>query len=228
MLMVLVLCTTMMAQTSYVPRGWVKSTDENGTFYRQNSDGMTVYKHSKSSDHFDVYYGTGYGKTPPDKLSSSDPLYVNVTDLLYKAESFFSLYIDKLKFADLSIKSKLNQYKMIICLLHDTGWTATGSGYDDQIGALWVTPSTCHPVGQTIAHEIGHSFQYQVHCDLGGYTGFRQAVGNGSTFWEQTAQWQSVQAYPDQMISQSIGLWKHNHNYAFTHEWQRYQSYWLH
>ena len=228
MLMVLVLCTTMMAQTSYVPRGWVKSTDENGTFYRQNSDGMTVYKHSKSSDHFDVYYGTGYGKTPPDKLSSSDPLYVNVTDLLYKAESFFSLYIDKLKFADLSIKSKLNQYKMIICLLHDTGWTATGSGYDDQIGALWVTPSTCHPVGQTIAHEIGHSFQYQVHCDLGGYTGFRQAVGNGSTFWEQTAQWQSVQAYPSEMISQSIGLWKHNHNYAFTHEWQRYQSYWLH
>jgi len=48
------------------------------------------------------------------------------------------------------------------------------------------------------------------------------------TFWEQTAQWQSVQAYPNLMISQSIGLWQHNHNYAFTHEWQRYQSYWLH
>ena len=30
------------------------------------------------------------------------------------------------------------------------------------------------------------------------------------------------------MISQSIGLWQYNHNYAFTHEWQRYQSYWLH
>ena len=154
----LALCTTMMAQSSFVPKSWSKSTDENGTVYRQ-SDGLTLYKHAKSSDHFDVYYGTGYGKTPPDQLASSNALYVNVTDLLYKAESFYDLYINKLKFADLSIKSKLNQYKMIICLLHDTGWTATGSGYDNTIGALWVTPSTCHPVGQTIAHEIGHSFQ---------------------------------------------------------------------
>ena len=121
MLLALALCTTMVAQSSYIPRGWTKSTDENGTVYRQSSDGLTLYKHSKSSAHFDVYYGTGYGKTPPDQLSSSNALYVNVTDLLYKAESFFDLYIDKLKFADLNIKSKLNQYKMIICLLHDTG-----------------------------------------------------------------------------------------------------------
>ncbi|MCR5315735.1 MAG: DUF4859 domain-containing protein [Bacteroidaceae bacterium] len=225
--MLLLASMTMLAQSSFVPRSWTTSTDENGTVYRQN-DGLTLYKHKKSSKHFDVYYGTGYGKTPPDKLASSNSLYVNVDDLLQKAESFFDLYINQLKFADLTSSTKLNQYKMIICLLHDTGWTATGSGYDNQIGALWVTPSTCHPVGQTIAHEIGHSFQYQVYCDLGGYTGFRQAVGNGSTFWEQTAQWQSVQAYPDLMISQSIGLWQPNHNYAFTHEWQRYQSYWLH
>ena len=218
---------TMLAQSSFIPGSWTTSSDNNGTVYRQ-SDGLTLYKHTLSSDHFDVYYGTGYGKTAPDKLASSNALYVNVTDLLEKAEKFYDLYVNKLKFADLSIKSKLNEYKMIICLLHDTGWTATGSGYDNQIGALWVTPSTCHPVGQTIAHEIGHSFQYQVYCDLGGYTGFRQSVGSGSTFWEQTAQWQSVQAYPDQMISQSIGLWQPNHNYAFTHEWQRYQSYWLH
>ena len=227
MLSLLALCTLLMAQSSFIPNSWSVTTDANGTVYRQ-PDGLTLYKHTKSSAHFDVYYGTGYGSTPPDKLASSNALYVNVDDLLQKAETFYDLNVNKLKFADLGTKSKLNQYKMIICLLHDTGWTATGSGYDNQIGALWVTPSTCHPVGQTIAHEIGHSFQYQVYCDLGGYTGFRQAVGNGSAFWEQTAQWQSVQSYPSQMISQSIGLWQHNHNYAFTHEWQRYQSYWLH
>ena len=28
--------------------------------------------------------------------------------------------------------------------------------YDDVIGALWVNPSTCQPVGATIGHEIGH------------------------------------------------------------------------
>ena len=36
---------------------------------------------------------------------------------------------------------------------------------DDKIGALWVNPSTCKPVGSTIGHEIGHSFQYQVSAD---------------------------------------------------------------
>jgi len=216
----------MLAQSSYVPRAWRQSTDENGTVYTEGDN--SYYKHSKSSQHFDVYYGTGYGKTPPDKLASSNALYIDVEDLLEKAEQFYDLNVNKLKFADLSIKSKLNLYKMIICLLHDTGWTATGSGYDNVIGALWVTPQTCHPVGHTIAHEIGHSFQYQVYCDLGGYTGFREAVGKGSAFWEQTAQWQAAQAYPNEMINQSIGLWQHNHNYAFTHEWQRYQSYWLH
>lgn len=214
------------AQSSYLPRSWSTSADANGTIYSEGSN--HYYKHTKSSTHFDVYYGTGYGSTPPEKLASSNALYVDVDDLLKKAETFFDLNVNKLKFANLSTYSKLNQYKMIICLLHDTGWTATGSGYDNQVGALWVTPSTCKPVGHTIAHEIGHSFQYQCFSDLGGYAGFRYANGNGSAFWEQTAQWQAANAYPNQMISESIGLWQHNHNYAFTHEWQRYQSYWLH
>ena len=95
--MLLFASMTMLAQSSFVPRSWTTSTDENGTVYRQN-DGLTLYKHTKSSKHFDVYYGTGYGKTPPDKLASSNSLYVNVDDLLQKAESFFDLYINQLKF----------------------------------------------------------------------------------------------------------------------------------
>ena len=224
--LVLMFAMGIQAQSSYIPRAWSRSTDANGTVYSEGNN--HYYKHTKSSKHFDVYYGTGYGTTPPEQLRSSDALYVDVDDLLEKAETFFDLNVNKLKFADLNTYSKLNQYKMIICLLHDTGWTATGSGYDNTVGALWVTPSTCKPVGHTIAHEIGHSFQYQCFSDLGGFAGFRYPNGNGSAFWEQTAQWQAANAYPNLMISQSIGLWQHNHNYAFTHEWQRYQSYWLH
>lgn len=59
----------------------------------------------------------------------------------------------------------LDKYKMEIYLLYQSEWLATGSGYDNVIGALWVNPSTCQPVGSTIAHEIGHSFQYMVFCD---------------------------------------------------------------
>ena len=71
-----------------------------------------------------------------------------------------------------------------------------GRGYDNVIGALWVNPSTCKPVGSTIAHEIGHSFQYQVYCDqiLRGETdawafksGLRygyEGSNGGNGFWE--------------------------------------------
>ena len=209
---------------SYIPNEWTYNAT-TGIYTKSSTD--QYYKHELSSEHFDVYYQVGWGSTPPEKLSSSNTYYVNVPDLLEKAEMFFDVNVNKLKFADLE-NSKLSKYKMIICLLYDSGWTCTGSGYDNTIGALWVTPSTCHPVGQSIGHEIGHAFQYQCYSDLGGYAGFRYANGSGSSFWEQTAQWQSVVAYPSAMMSQSMDLFPKTYNYAFTHEWHRYQSYWLH
>lgn len=96
-------------------------------------------------------------------------------------------------------------------MLYQTEWLATGSGYDNKIGALWVNPSTCQPVGSTIAHEIGHSFQYQVYCDkiLQGNPddlkcGFRygyEGSNGGNGFWEQCAQWQSYQDYPGELFA---------------------------
>jgi hypothetical protein len=35
-------------------------------------------------------------------------------------------------------------------------------------------------------------------------------------------------SYPELMFDQSIFVYKNAHNYAFSHEWQRYQSYWFH
>ena len=39
--MLLFASMTMLAQSSFVPRSWTTSTDENGTVYRQN-DGLTL------------------------------------------------------------------------------------------------------------------------------------------------------------------------------------------
>ena len=77
-------------------------------------------------------------------------------------------------------KSMLDDYKMQIYLIYQDEWLATGSGYDDKIGALWVNPSTCHPVGSTIAHEIGHSFQYQVYADKVNKQGYPADLHHGS------------------------------------------------
>lgn len=208
----------------YIPREW----KNNSSIYKESDPNHTAQyskTRSKESENFIVYWEKGYGDTNPSNAASA--YRVDIDDLLEKAEWFYSLNIGQLGFCD-EANSKVSQYKMIICLLYDTGWTATGSGYDNTVGALWITPSTCKPVGQTIAHEIGHSFQYQCFCDLGGYAGFRTAIGNGSTFWEQTAQWQSVQAYPELKWNQSWSIFQNTHNYAMTHEWMRYQSYWWH
>nr|WP_320154097.1 DUF4859 domain-containing protein [uncultured Draconibacterium sp.] len=175
----------------------------------------------------------------PNAASVPEALRVDIDDLLVKAESFFDVNVNTLGFAELGAgKSNLDNYKMEIYLLYQTEWLATGSGYDDMIGALWVNPSTCKPVGSTIAHEIGHSFQYQVYADLLAYggipndfnRGFRYGFGGngGNGFWEQCAQWQSFQSYPVEAFqSYNFGVYMANYHRHFGHEWQRYASYWL-
>lgn len=202
------------------------------------SDVKWSWFRSAQSEHFFVFWEEGFGDDP--NAETIDPaLRVDIDDLLEKAEQFYKTNIEVLKFAEVGQNlSYLDKYKMEIYLLHQTEWLATGSGYDNTIGALWINPSTCQPVGSTIAHEIGHSFQYQVSCDkiLNGETdfsqvGFRYGYGNngegGNTFWEQCAQWQSFQDYPEELFGYHIDVWKANYHRHFNHEWMRYASYWL-
>ncbi len=210
----------------YIPREWQNRTDT--LIYKEN-DTNNQYTWSKSrskeSENFIVYWDNKYGNTNPSNAAST--YRVDIDDLLNKAEGFYQMNIGTLAFCDEG-HSNVSKYKMMILLNHTTDWICYGGGYDDIIGALWLSPSTSKPVGHSVAHEVGHSFQYQVYADLKGYAGFRTAIGTGSTFWEQTAQWQANQSYPDLMWEQSWNLFKNTHNYAMTHEWHRYQSYWWH
>lgn len=202
------------------------------------SDARYSWWRSKQSEHFVVFWEPGF-KDDPNAESVPEALRVNIDDLLKKAEQFYKTNIQTLKFANTGQdKSYLDKYKMEIYLLYQTEWLATGSGYDNVVGALWVNPSTCKPVGSTIAHEIGHSFQYQVYCDKlqNGASddlrqGFRYGYGNngegGNGFWEQCAQWQSFQDYPTELFGYHVDVWKANYHRHFNHEWMRYASYWL-
>lgn len=212
----------------YIPNEWLHPWRSDSLLYRE-VDRKNKYTWSKSrskeSANFIVYWDKRYGKTNP----TNAPLAyrVDIDDLLRKAEEFYALNVGRLGFCD-EARSKVSRYKMMILLNHTTEWVCYGAGYDDMIGALWLSPSTCKPVGHSVAHEVGHSFQYQCFSDLGGNAGFRTAIGSGSTFWEQTAQWQANQAYPELKWAESWGIFKNTANYAMTHEWMRYQSYWWH
>lgn len=212
----------------YIPNEW-RNFNPSDTLLYKESDPDNKYTWSKTrsreSENFIVFWDKGYGNTVPTNAESS--YRVDIDDLLTKAERYYELNVTQLKFADLEV-SKLNKYKILIVLNHSTGWICYGGGYDFECAALWLSPNTCWPVGQAVAHEIGHSFQYMCYSDYRKETGFHSAIGQGATIWEQTAQWQSVMAHPELMFDQSIFVYKNAHNYAFSHEWQRYQSYWFH
>lgn len=221
----------------YIPSAYNEGFAE-GAEGMLKSDAKWSWWRMKQSEHFFVFWEPEFGDDPSAE-TIPEALRVDIDDLLAKAEQFYKTNIETLKFAEVGQnKSYLDKYKMEIYLLYQTEWLATGSGYDNTIGALWVNPSTCQPVGSTIAHEIGHSFQYQVSCDkvINGETdytqvGFRYGYGSngegGNGFWEQCAQWQSFQDYPAELFGYHIDVWKANYHRHFNHEWMRYASYWL-
>jgi hypothetical protein len=101
------------------------------------------WSRSKASTNWIVFWEAGFGNDPK---SSPTPYTVDIDDLLIKAEQIYSYYANTLKFID-SSNSKANQYRMMIFLSYSTEWNATGAGYDDVIGSLWINPSSAQPVG---------------------------------------------------------------------------------
>ena len=236
--MLLMLASTMQAQkTMYVPDEWKHFNSRDTLLYAENDpDNKYTWSKSRSveSDNVIVLWDKGYGSTLPSKAPST--YRVDEQDLLQKCEAFYDLEINKLGFVD-PATTNLRKYKVMVLLNHTTEWVCYGGGYDFEVSALWLGPSACKPVGFSVAHEVGHSFHYMCYSDHSGNnhrssstdnTGFHLACGNGQAIWEQTAQWQASQSYPNEMFSQSIGVFRRSHNYAFSHEWHRYQSYWFH
>ena len=221
----------------YIPDEWKNPWPSDSLLYKE-SDPDNKYTWSKSrsveSDNVIVFWDKGYGTKKPSESPSA--YRVDEQDLLRKCEAFYDLEINKLGFVDVA-RTNLRNYKVMVLLNHTTDWVCYGAGYDFEVSALWLGPSACKPVGHSVAHEVGHSFHYMCYADASGNshqsstsnnTGFHLPCGNGQAIWEQTAQWQANQSYPELMYDQSISVFRKSHNYAFSHEWHRYQSYWFH
>ena len=199
--------------------------------YEDNSSKWS-FERSRQSEHFILFWDAKYQNNDPGSAAVPEKYRVDIEELLNKAEDFYTLNVQQLKFADLDLENtKLKTYKMMIFLFYQDEWLATGAGYDDKIGALWISPGTTQPAGHTLAHEIGHSFQYQVHADLGNGHGFRYGFGGngGNGFWEQTAQWQAFKAFPSQVFTAyDFSVYIENYHKHLHHENYRYASYFIH
>lgn len=222
----------------YIPNEWTNPPiNYHGTadsLLYSETDTQNQYTWSKSrskeSDNVIVFWDKGYGSTAPNELDSSSDYYVDIDDLLEKCEAFYELETT-LGFVDPKT-SNISKYKVMVLINHTTDWVCYGGGYDYQVPALWLGPSACKPVGSAVAHEVGHSFHYMCYAEASNHgtdssvqTGFHTGVdGGGSGIWETTAQWQALQSYPEEIFTEGE-LFANTHNYAFTHEWHRYQSY---
>ena len=215
-------------------RGW----DVTNTFYDPlKRDSFYFFGRSKQSEHFIIFWDKDFGDKTPDE--SPAPYHLDTDAFLAWCEEIYAYYINTLKFAHYTPadRSYLDDYKFQIYLWHQTEWAAYGSGPEDNItGCLWVNPEAANS-RSTVAHEVGHSFQYQTACDLIlnekatdiYQTAFRYDQGQGSTFWEQTAQWQSFQMCPEETFTNYyFPVFCDNCHRHFAHEDMRYGSYFFH
>ena len=235
---ILMLCAaSSFAQKSvYIPWEW-RNFNSRDTLLYADSDPENKYTWSKSrsmeTDNFIIFWDKYYGSTAPNALPSSNFYYFDLEYMKERLETFYKHETEVLGFGSLPT-SNVNKYKIIVCLNHTTEWTCYGSGYDYQVPALWLNPSTSKPVGSAVAHEVGHAFHYMCYSDdskqgtvSNCHTGFHDAIGNGAAIWETTANWQALYSYPNEVFSESGtgSFFANTHNMAFTHEWHRYQAY---
>lgn len=184
---------------------------------------------TRQSKDWILFWEKGYGDNP--KSFTCGNYTIDVDEVLEHAEIAFDFYADSLKFITRG-QSKTDTYKMVIRLRYEpTEWEASGSGIDNLIGLLTLTPwATPSRDWQTLYHEIGHCFQYQTHCDNGDQNGWMYAPGggNGCAFWEQCAQWQAYKIKPDaQFTNEWFSGYLSNVHKHILHESPRYNNYFV-
>ncbi|HKJ42724.1 MAG TPA: DUF6055 domain-containing protein, partial [Sunxiuqinia sp.] len=187
-----------------------------------NPENDWSYERSKKSKDWILFWEPGFG-------SELEPI---VDSSLELAEKCFEFYADSLHFITKG-SSKTDTYRMIIRLRNTTEWEATGSGVDNFIGLLTLTPWALQSRGgQTIAHEVGHCFQYQVHCDNNDTNGWMYGYGTNASgkngWWEQCAQWQAFKVFPSMQFSNEwFSSYMNDANKNILHESPRYENFFI-
>ena len=179
---------------------WKPST-YSGNDYQSNSSRWS-FQRSRESEHFVVFWEKGFG-ADPTKASSTyrfDP-----SAVLRQAENIWRVYVDELGFLKPG-KSTTDTYKIQLYVLYQTDWRADASGVDSKTGIGHMNPAALTARGgHTVAHEVGHTFQYLVSADLGlshGYNyGYGDNASGGNGWWESCANWQAYKVYPERQFT---------------------------
>lgn len=164
-----------------------------------SSSRWSWYRSAQTED-LVFFWEKGFGddwRNPP-KLEGQN-MGFDLDNLKERVQFFYRYFQDSLKFS--LPGSKCDRYKMMVMINYSLDGTAYGGTYDNFIGALWVSPNRLQDSRQnTLAHELGHSFQLQIPADSVG-----DAWG-GSGFFEMTSQWMLWHVNPNWVSDESYHL----------------------
>lgn len=207
-----------------------------------NENSTYCFQRSAESEHFVVFWAKGLTKQSNGNLTGGASSSVcNVNTLLSNAEKIWDIYVNDLGFLEPG-SSTTDRVKIEMFVVNQSEWRADGSGVN---GTVWTagtgttkTPKS-HKVGVfhcnawaassnvTVAHEIGHTFQYLVSADLGMTHGLNYVLGensSGNEWWEDCANWQAHKVYPAEQFASN---WDNNqkmHHMNIIHEDARYNN----
>ena len=204
----------------YKPSYW-----SNNNF--SNSASRWCFERSMESEHFVVFWEPGFGLDP---TKATGGYAFNPAKLLRDGERYYEVYANELGFLKVG-ESTTDKVKIMMFVYYQEDWKAEGSGYDHKVGSFNVNPwAISSREGVTVAHEIAHTFQYLVKCDLGEPHGFDYGYGDGATggngWWESCANWQAYKAYPNLQFVHDEYFNAHldQHHLNMLHEGWRYQN----
>ncbi|MBO4907198.1 MAG: hypothetical protein J5486_09275 [Bacteroidaceae bacterium] len=216
----------------------LKPNTYSGTDY--TNDAATSgynFAHMVESEHCAVFWDVRYGNDPNKIQYPGDGNVANANTVLSIGEACFKKYVE-LGFMKVG-EGTTDNYKIQFYIPYQSEWRADASGTDGAGGGKtgighfnpWAVTSRG---GATVAHEVGHTFQYLVSADLGMQHGFNYGYGDnasgGNGWWESCANWQAYKVYPSRQFTDGeylegyLGMTHLN----FMHEDMRYQNCFIH
>lgn len=189
------------------------------------------FAHCLESDHYAVFWDVRYGENPAKLQYPGDGNVANANTILSICERCWDTYV-KLGFI-VPGKSLTDKYKIQLYVPYQKEWRADASGTNGVSGGMtgighfnpWAAIARG---GHTVAHEVGHTFQFLTGADQGGgYNygfnyGFDENSSGDSFFWESCADWQAYKIFPERQFTdgeyfeQHIG--KHHLNFM-SEDW---------
>ena len=178
---------------------WHPSTYSGNNYMDDNS--RWSFSRSMESEHFVVFWEKGFGNDP----TKAQTYRFNPKTVLQNAEKIWDTYVTQLGFL-VPGRSTTDTYKIQLYVLYQSEWRADASGVDGKMGIGHMSAGAIGARGgHTVAHEIGHTFQYLVSADLGQQHGYNYGYGEGASggngWWESCANWQAYKVYPERQFT---------------------------